>query len=143
MYLYFLSFIIQTIQLFNDAVQSFSSDFLKITLDLKSRCNLKIPGFTRYIFPQVPARYSRRIISERDEATMPPLSFPPFLPCISPTRQVGYPTPFPRPGQCQNSLAQYEGMGTLHGPNSQPRYDLAPATYLHKPRARTWTRACT
>jgi len=46
----------------------------------------------------------------------------------------------PGPASSVRILAQHEGMGTLHGPNSQPRYDLA--TYLHKPRAPT-NEACT
>lgn len=71
---------------------------------------------------------------------MLPSFVPSLSPCSSPTLRVGHP-----PGGLSSVriLAQHEGMGTLHGPDSQPRYDLALATYLYKPRAHVDEHMCT
>jgi len=62
---------------------------LRNAVDSEKSCRLKTPRFIRYILAKVPARYSRRIISERDETTCP-LSFAPSLsPSVSPTLRVG------------------------------------------------------
>lgn len=60
---------------------------------------------------------------ERDEVV--PLCRPPTLRRSSPSLPVSLRQLVARPGSSVRVLVQYEGVGTLGSPNSQPRRDLA------------------
>lgn len=70
---------------------------------------------------------------------MSPLSLPPFLPVhLSHFADL---EALPPGLSSVRILVRHEGMGTLHDLNSQPRRDLALATYLHKHRMRSRAQA--
>lgn len=126
---------------YNFVIQQFASEIITLRNATRSQFSRKEGHVARYALTELPGRYSRRITSQRDDTTCSPL--PPFLsfslarslpscPPFSPTLRA---LALPPVSDSVRILVQYEGMGTLHGPNSQPRRDLALCTYLHKPRA--------